>query len=131
VSSYARGDLGGMASTAMGLFKKAVSGDEVYQKNLRTKTSAADVIMWSGSKDSQTSYVNPLPAIPEMAALSPFLASASRMGPAIAPAPLSQAQLEAMPTSFLHQPLSFLQDSNGYWLPLSNSHFALQHASAF
>jgi metacaspase-1 len=55
VSSYARGDLMGMAGTAMGLFKKAVSGDEIYQKNLRTKTSPADVIMWSGSKDSQTS----------------------------------------------------------------------------
>lgn len=59
VSSYARGDIGGMASTALGLFKKAVSGDDVYQKNLRTKTSPADVIMWSGSKDSQTSYVDP------------------------------------------------------------------------
>jgi hypothetical protein len=133
VSSYARGDLGGMASTAMGLFKKAVSGDEIYQRNLRTKTSAADVIMWSGSKDSQTSYVNPLPAIPEMAGLSPFLACASRLGPAIAPAPLSQAQLASMPTSFPQfsshpHPLS---DSNGYWLPMSNSHFALQHATIF
>lgn len=59
VSSYARGDLGGMASTAMGLFKKATTGDDVYQRNLRTKTSPADVIMWSGSKDSQTSYVDP------------------------------------------------------------------------
>ena len=58
VSSYARGDLGGMASTAMGLFKKATSGDDAYKRNLRTKTSPADVIMWSGSKDSQTSYVN-------------------------------------------------------------------------
>jgi hypothetical protein len=60
VSSYARGDLGGMASTAMGLFKKATTGDETYQRNLRTKTSPADVIMWSGSKDSQTSYVDPI-----------------------------------------------------------------------
>ena len=59
VSSYARGDLGGIASSAMGLFKKATSGDDVYQRNLRTKTSPADVIMWSGSKDDQTSYVNP------------------------------------------------------------------------
>lgn len=59
VSSYARGDLSGMASTAMGLFKKATSGDDVYKRNLRTKTSPADVIMWSGSKDSQTSYVDP------------------------------------------------------------------------
>ncbi|KAF4305925.1 Peptidase C14 caspase catalytic [Botryosphaeria dothidea] len=55
VSSYARGDLGGMASTAMGLFKKATTGDDTYKRNLRTKTSPADVIMWSGSKDTQTS----------------------------------------------------------------------------
>jgi hypothetical protein len=55
VSSYSRGDILGMAGTAMGLFKKAVAGDEVYQRNLRTKTSPADVIMWSGSKDDQTS----------------------------------------------------------------------------
>lgn len=55
VSSYAKGDLGGMASTAMSFFKKAMNGDETYQRNLRTKTSPADVIMWSGSKDSQTS----------------------------------------------------------------------------
>lgn len=59
VSSYAQGDLGSIASTAMGLFKKVTQGDEVYQRNLRTKTSPADVIMWSGSKDSQTSYVPP------------------------------------------------------------------------
>lgn len=61
VSSYARGDLGGMASTAMNLFKKATNGDATYQRNLRTKTSPADVIMWSGSKDDQTSYVSPKP----------------------------------------------------------------------
>ncbi len=60
VSSYARGDLGGVASTAMSFFKKATTGDETYQRNLRTKTSPADVIMWSGSKDSQTSYVAPM-----------------------------------------------------------------------
>jgi hypothetical protein len=70
VSSYARGDLGGMASTAMGLFKKVTQGDDVYQKNLRTKTSAADVIMWSGSKDSQTSYVDTL--FPTMESLERF-----------------------------------------------------------
>jgi len=55
VSSYARGDMGGIASTAMSFFKKATKGDDVYQKNLKTKTSPADVVMWSGSKDSQTS----------------------------------------------------------------------------
>ena len=49
-----------MASTAMGLFKKATTGDDTYKRNLRTKTSPADVVMWSGSKDSQTSYVDPI-----------------------------------------------------------------------
>lgn len=72
MSSYARGDLGGMATTAMGLFKKAVSGDDVYQKNLRTKTSPADVVMWSGSKDSQTSYVDPYTSFPSSAYPSPL-----------------------------------------------------------
>jgi hypothetical protein len=55
VSSYARGDLAGIATTAFGFAKKAMKGDDVYQKNIRTKTSPADVIMWSGSKDQQTS----------------------------------------------------------------------------
>jgi hypothetical protein len=55
VGSYARGDLGGVASAAMGFFKKAATGDAVYERNLATKTSPADVIMWSGSKDEQTS----------------------------------------------------------------------------
>ncbi|KAL9085961.1 MAG: hypothetical protein Q9165_007323 [Trypethelium subeluteriae] len=55
VSSYARGDIGSMLSTGMGLIKKATSGNDTYERNIRTKTSAADVIMWSGSKDSQTS----------------------------------------------------------------------------
>lgn len=55
VSSYARNDISGMMSTASSLFKKVTRGDDVYQKNIRTKTSPADVIMWSGSKDTQTS----------------------------------------------------------------------------
>ncbi len=55
VSAYARGDMGGMASTAMGFFKKATQGNDVSERNKVTKTSPADVIMWSGSKDDQTS----------------------------------------------------------------------------
>ena len=58
VSAYARGDMGGMASTAMGLFRKATKGEESYTRAKQTKTSPADVIMWSGSKDTQTSYVH-------------------------------------------------------------------------
>jgi hypothetical protein len=59
ISSYSQGDLGGVASNLMGFFKKATSGDDVYAKNMATKTSAADVVMWSGSKDDQTSSVYP------------------------------------------------------------------------
>ena len=57
VSAYARGDMGGIANTAMGLFKKATKGDDAFERARRTKTSPADVIMWSGSKDTQTSCV--------------------------------------------------------------------------
>ena len=57
ISSYSQGDLGGVASNLMGFFKKATTGDDAYNKTLATKTSPADVIMWSGSKDDQTSYV--------------------------------------------------------------------------
>jgi hypothetical protein len=60
LSSYARGDIGGILNTGMGLFKKVTTGDDVRDKNMTTKTSPADVIMWSGSKDSQTSFVPPV-----------------------------------------------------------------------
>jgi hypothetical protein len=56
ISSYSRGDLGGVASNVLGFIKKASSGDDAYKKGISTKTSPADVIMWSGSKDDQTRY---------------------------------------------------------------------------
>jgi hypothetical protein len=59
ISSYSHGDLGGVATNLMGFFKKATTGDDAYNKTLATKTSPADVIMWSGSKDDQTSLVYP------------------------------------------------------------------------
>ena len=55
VSAYARGDMGGIGQTVQSFFKKATTGDAAYQKTIATKTSPADVIMWSGSKDEQTS----------------------------------------------------------------------------
>ena len=58
ISSYARGDLGGVASTVFGLAKTAFRGDDAYKRTVQTKTSPADVIMWSGSKDDQTSLVS-------------------------------------------------------------------------
>ena len=63
ISSYARGDVGGMAKSALGIFKKATSGTESYERAKRTKTSPADVIMWSGSKDTQTSSAGPFPVM--------------------------------------------------------------------
>jgi hypothetical protein len=56
-SSYSQGDLGGVAKSLMGIFKAATTGDDAYERTVRTKTSPADVVMWSGSKDDQTSYV--------------------------------------------------------------------------
>lgn len=55
VTSYAKGDLGGVASGAFNLIKRVAKGNDVTEANKRTKTSPADVIMWSGSKDVQTS----------------------------------------------------------------------------
>lgn len=55
VSAYASGNMGGVASSIFGFAKTAFKGDGAYQKTIETKTSPADVIMWSGSKDDQTS----------------------------------------------------------------------------
>ncbi|KAH6633851.1 peptidase C14, caspase domain-containing protein, partial [Chaetomium sp. MPI-SDFR-AT-0129] len=55
VGHYARGDIGSVASTVFGLAKSAMRGNDAYERTKRTKTSPADVVMWSGSKDDQTS----------------------------------------------------------------------------
>ncbi|KAK7050944.1 Ca(2+)-dependent cysteine protease [Paramarasmius palmivorus] len=57
-TSYARGDMGGVFSSVMGLAKMATgSGDAKRAEEIsrQTKTSPADVISWSGCKDTQTS----------------------------------------------------------------------------
>ncbi|KAI9775127.1 MAG: Ca(2+)-dependent cysteine protease [Geoglossum umbratile] len=56
-SAYERGDVRGAATAALSFLKKATIGSSARELSMRTKTSPADVIMWSGSKDSQTSYV--------------------------------------------------------------------------
>lgn len=62
ITSYASGDIAGVTSSIMGFAKQAFSGDGAFKKTVATRTSSADVIMWSGSKDDQTSYVLcPLP----------------------------------------------------------------------
>ncbi|KJA29744.1 hypothetical protein HYPSUDRAFT_31731 [Hypholoma sublateritium FD-334 SS-4] len=56
VTSYARGDMSGVFKSAMGLVKTATGNSQKAEKITRaTRTSPADVISWSGCKDSQTS----------------------------------------------------------------------------
>ncbi|KAF9001454.1 hypothetical protein BDZ89DRAFT_1050432 [Hymenopellis radicata] len=57
----ARGDTGGMIQSAMGIFKMVTGADEskeVDEYTKATKTSPADMILWSGCKDSQTRLGN-------------------------------------------------------------------------
>lgn len=49
------GDYGGAATHVFNFIKKATLSDDAREKTIATKTSPADVIMWSGSKDDQTS----------------------------------------------------------------------------
>nr|XP_019014601.1 metacaspase-1 [Kwoniella pini CBS 10737]OCF53382.1 metacaspase-1 [Kwoniella pini CBS 10737] len=54
--SYLKGDTGGMIKGLMGLGKNLVNqNSDARKRTQETKTSPADVIMWSGCKDSQTS----------------------------------------------------------------------------
>jgi hypothetical protein len=55
ISAYATGNMAGVGSAVMGFAKSAWNGNEAYEHTKDTRTSPADVIMWSGSKDDQTS----------------------------------------------------------------------------
>lgn len=55
ISAYAMGDTAGAGKSILGFAKTAFKGQKGYKKTMETKTSPADVIMWSGSKDDQTS----------------------------------------------------------------------------
>jgi metacaspase-1 len=55
LGSYSKGDVGGVLSAGMGILKRATSGKKAEEKAKKTRTSPADVIQWSGSKDTQTS----------------------------------------------------------------------------
>ncbi|KAF3911880.1 Metacaspase-1A [Arthrobotrys entomopaga] len=55
LSAYGKKDMMGVASSLGGFLKKATSGNSAHEVSKRTKTSPADVIQWSGSKDVQTS----------------------------------------------------------------------------
>lgn len=53
--SYMRGDVGGMLKGVMSIGKRVMNGDKAQNVMKQTRTSHADVISWSGCKDSQTS----------------------------------------------------------------------------
>lgn len=55
INSYGQRDLSGMATTAIGFLKKASIGNSARQRTVMTKTAPGDVVMFSGSKDTQTS----------------------------------------------------------------------------
>ena len=61
LQAYSRGDISSVTSSALGIAKRITAGKSADEKAMRTKTSPADVIQWSGSKDNQTSYAQPLP----------------------------------------------------------------------
>jgi len=55
-TSYMKGDMGGVMSGMSSVFKSATgSGKKADEYSRQTRTSPADVISWSGCKDSQTS----------------------------------------------------------------------------
>ena len=53
--SYLKGDIGGMMSGLMNVGKQVMGNNsKATDKTRKTRTSPADVVMWSGCKDSQT-----------------------------------------------------------------------------
>jgi len=55
-SSYAKKDMGGLLKGGLGILKAASGGTQkAGEYTKKTRTSPADVISWSGCKDSQTS----------------------------------------------------------------------------
>lgn len=54
-NSYEKGDVRAIADTAIGFFKKATVSDDARERSKAAKTAVGDVIMFSGSKDTETS----------------------------------------------------------------------------
>lgn len=53
--NYARGDIGGVVKGLLGTFKTATNSNGADDITKQTRSSPADVVMFSGCKDSQTS----------------------------------------------------------------------------
>jgi hypothetical protein len=48
------GNTAGMMTSLFGAAKGAFESNQAHEKTKKTRTSPADVVMWSGCKDSQT-----------------------------------------------------------------------------
>lgn len=55
LSHYSKGDVASVFSSGNSLIKQVTVGRNIDARARRTKTSPADVIQWSGSKDTQKS----------------------------------------------------------------------------
>lgn len=55
VGSFRKNDISGVMQSGIEFFNRATNGRAAEERARRTKYSSADVIQWSGSKDSQTS----------------------------------------------------------------------------
>jgi len=55
LSHYSKGDVASVLTSGSSLLKKVTQGRGIDERARRTKTSPADVIQWSGSKDTQKS----------------------------------------------------------------------------
>ncbi|GAA5973386.1 hypothetical protein JCM11641_003105 [Rhodosporidiobolus odoratus] len=54
-TSYLKGDMGGVFKSLTSVGKRIMTGDKVVERQKQLKSSNADVISWSGCKDTQTS----------------------------------------------------------------------------
>jgi len=63
--SLLTGNTAGVMSSLFGAAKGAFESNQAHEKTKKTRTSSADVVMWSGCKDSQTvgSFLFPCPAL--------------------------------------------------------------------
>jgi len=62
--SLLTGNTAGMMSSLFGAAKGAFESNQAHEKTKKTKTSSADVVMWSGCKDSQTVGSSSLSSFP-------------------------------------------------------------------
>jgi hypothetical protein len=79
-TSYLRGDLGGVFKSLSGVGKRLMNGDKATEYAKQTRSSNADVISWSGCKDTQTSADTSMAgkATGAMSWICPFLSFLSR-----------------------------------------------------